>query len=243
MKLYQKYAEWWPLLSAPEEYEEEATIYSDRLQTACQTPPKTLLELGSGGGNNAFYMKHHFNITCVDLAEPMLAVSRRLNPECEHLVGDMRTVRLNRFFDAVFIHDAIGYMTSLEDLAQALQTAYAHCRPGGAALFVPDYTAETFRSATHHGGHDGPDQSLRYLQWDHQPEPQRAQYRIDFTYLLQEGGHVQAIHDTHYCGLFTRAQWFEQLDQAGFSPEVETLECDEFEVGYYQLFIGKKPTQ
>ena len=161
MKLYQEYAMWWPLLSAPEEYAEEAETYTDLLRSACAEPPQTLLELGSGGGNNAAYMKEHFNITCVDIAEPMLAVSQKLNPECEHHVGDMRTVRLNRLFDAVFIHDAIGYMTTLEDLEKAMQTAYVHCRPGGAALFVPDYTRETFRSASHHGGHDGDTQSLR----------------------------------------------------------------------------------
>ncbi len=52
MKLYQEYAEWWPLLSAPAEYAEEAATYSDVLRSACITPPTTLLELGSGGGNN-----------------------------------------------------------------------------------------------------------------------------------------------------------------------------------------------
>jgi hypothetical protein len=31
----------------------------------------------------------------------MLDVSRALNPECEHIEGDIRTVRLERSFDAV----------------------------------------------------------------------------------------------------------------------------------------------
>ena len=35
-------------------------------------------------------------MTLVDLSEEMLAVSRELNPECEHLQGDMRTLRLGR---------------------------------------------------------------------------------------------------------------------------------------------------
>jgi hypothetical protein len=37
----------------------------------------------------------------------MLEVSRRLNPDCEHPPGDIRSVRLGRTFDVVFVHDAI----------------------------------------------------------------------------------------------------------------------------------------
>lgn len=48
-------------------------------------------------------------MTLVDLSPEMLTTSCALNPECEHLPGDMRTVRLGRLFDAVFIHDAIIY--------------------------------------------------------------------------------------------------------------------------------------
>ena len=154
MRLYQELAEWWPLLSSPEEYSDEAAFYASVLKEACD--PTDVLELGSGGGNNASHMKAEFRLTLVDSSEEMLAVSRRLNPECEHAVGDMRTVRLGRTFDAVFVHDAICYMTTEEDLRATFETAYVHCAPGGAAVFCPDYVRETFRPGTAHGGHDGP---------------------------------------------------------------------------------------
>ena len=94
MRLYDDLTSWWPLLSAPEDYEEEAEFYARQLREHCATPPRTLLELGSGGGNNAFHMKREFELTLVDKSPGMVDVSRRLNPECEHAVGDMRTVRL-----------------------------------------------------------------------------------------------------------------------------------------------------
>ena len=47
-----------------------------------------------------------------DLSAEMLAVSRTVNPECEHLRGDMRSLRLHRCFDVVLIHDAIMYVVS-----------------------------------------------------------------------------------------------------------------------------------
>lgn len=103
-------------------------------------------------------------MTLVDLSPEMLAVSRALNPECEHLASDMRTIRLGRLFDAVFIHDAIMYMTTEIDLRAAMATVYLHCRPGGVALFVPDHVRETFTPSTEYGGPDGEQRALRYLE-------------------------------------------------------------------------------
>src|SRR3972149_1508073 len=77
-----------------------ARFSPNQLGQACRTAPHTVLELGSGGGNNASHMKAHFKLTLVDRSPAMLAVSRALNPECEHLEGDMRTLRLGRGFDA-----------------------------------------------------------------------------------------------------------------------------------------------
>src|SRR5262245_42632219 len=170
-KLYNELAEWWPLLSAPADYVEEAAFYQQSLLEACGRPCRTLLELGSGGGNNASHLKRRFSMTLVDLSPGMLEVSRALNPECEHVRGDMRTVRLGRRFDAVFVHDAIVYMTTEEDLKRAIETAYLHCEPGGAALFAPDHVRENFGPSTDHGGHDGPDRSMRYLEWTWDPDP------------------------------------------------------------------------
>ena len=112
LKMYGEFASWWPLLSSPKDYEEEADFFIGLLQYAHLPQGATMLELGSGGGSNALYLKDHFSqTTLTDLSAEMLAVSRALNPDCEHLEGDMRTLRLNRTFDFVFVHDAIEYMT------------------------------------------------------------------------------------------------------------------------------------
>ena len=240
--LYTKYASWWPLLSAPEEYAEDAADYHRIMQKYHKGSPVTLLELGSGGGNNASYLKAHYTMTLCDQSEQMLAVSRILNPECEHIQGDMRSLRLNRQFDIVFIHDAIGYMATEHDLKQALQTAYLHCKPGGVALFTPDYTTETFRSATHHGGHDGNRAAMRFLQWDHDPIPDDGQYQIDFAYLFRspDTPEPEVIGETHICGLFRKQDWLQWLQETGFTPKSEVIETDELEPGMYRVFIGKK---
>ncbi len=220
-KLYQELASWWPLLSSPEEYAEEAAFFKNALLQNCKLQPHTLLELGSGGGNNASHLKAHFAMTLVDLSPGMLQVSRALNPECEHLAGDMRTVRLNRLFDAVLIHDAIMYMTTEEDLSSAMATAFTHCRPGGVALFSPDFVRETFSPGTDHGGHDGERRAMRYLEWTYDPHPGDTTYFVELVYLMREAdGSIQVEHDRHVEGLFSREVWLRLLRQNGFTPNV-----------------------
>jgi SAM-dependent methyltransferase len=157
-------------------------------------------------------------MTLVDLSADMLAVSAILNPECEHLAGDMRTLRLGRTFDAVFVHDAIEYMTTAADLRRAVATAYAHLRPGGIAVLVPDNIAENFEASSDHGGHDGPDgRGVRYLSWSTDPDPTDTVTRTEYAFLLRSpDGSVQVAHDTHDLGLFPREVWLRVLTEAGF---------------------------
>ena len=177
MRLYGDLAPWFHLLTAPEDYAVEAARY-ERLILESLPEAETLLELGSGGGNNASHLKRRFACTLSDLSPQMLTLSRELNPECEHVLGDMRTLRLGRTFDAVFVHDAVAYMTTESDLRDCIGTALAHTRPGGVALFVPDFTRETFTPGTSHGGHDGADgRSLRYLEWSIDADPARHDVR------------------------------------------------------------------
>ena len=125
-RLYQDLAAWWPLISPPEEYAEEAAFAGGLLREA-ERPVRTVLELGSGGGHCASHLAPGFSMTLVDLSPGMLEVSRRLNPDCEHVEADMRTVRLGRDFDAVFVHDAVDYMTTEDDLRLVIGTAFMWC--------------------------------------------------------------------------------------------------------------------
>jgi SAM-dependent methyltransferase len=247
-KLYGKLAPWFHLLTAPEDYVEEAALYSRALIEACDRRPKTVLELGSGGGNNASHMKKRFELTLVDLSPRMLKLSRSLNPELEHRQGDMRSVRLGRQFDVVFVHDAVAYITTEDDLRATMETAFVHCRPGGAALFVPDCVRETFRPATEHGGHDDPSlrsragssgRALRYVSWVHDPDPDDTTYTVDFAYLLREAdGSVRVERDRHICGVFPRATWLRLLREAGFTAK--RLSLPHSDVGKIDVFVGKR---
>ena len=219
---YEDLAEWWPLFSPAEHYGEEA---DDLLRRLGPLAPRgaTLLELGSGGGSLASHLKPHFTLTLTDRSAGMLAVNRRVNPECEHHLGDMRTLRLGRQFDIVLVHDAICYATEPSSVRATLETAASHCRPGGVVAVLPDYVRETFTSGTEDGGHDASDgRGLRYLEWRWDPDPNDDTYLVDYAFMLRyASGAVSIVHDRHMEGLFARAQWLEWFDEAGLTVQSE----------------------
>jgi SAM-dependent methyltransferase len=220
--MYHELASWWPLLSALEDYAEEAAFFWQVLTKVGLPASPSLLELGSGGGSNAFYLKKTFaQVTLSDLSHQMLAVSRVRNPDCEHVEGDMRKLRLGRVFDVVFIHDAIEYMTTGDDLRQAMETAFVHCKAKGVALFVPDQVRETFKASTQHGGEDGDHRALRYLEWTYDPDDTDTSYTTDYVFVLREYDEpVRIEHEQHICGLFPRAEWLRLLHETGFESEI-----------------------
>ena len=223
-RFYDELAEWWPLFSPPEHYDEEAADLLDRLGPLPAARRPTLLELGSGGGSLAFHLRTHFQLTLTDRSRGMLDVNRAVNPDAEHIVGDMRTLRLSRRFDVVLIHDAIMYATRGEDVRAALDTAAIHCAPGGKVIVLPDFVRESFTPGTDHGGEDAPDgRGLRYLEWQWDPDPADDTYVVEYAFLLREAdGRVRAFHDRHVEGLFARAQWLAWFEAAGLRVEWST---------------------
>ncbi len=219
-RLYTDLAAWWPLFSPPSGYVDEAADLLPGMLAATEGKPQTLLELGCGGGSLASHLKGALRLTLTDLSPQMLDVSRTVNPDCEHVAGDMRSLDLGRQFDLVLVHDAIMYATDPADVRATIATAFRHCRPGGAALFVPDCVRETFTPTTEHGGEDGPDgRGLRYLEWTWDPDPGDDTCEVAYAFLFREpDGTLHADNDRHRVGLFPRAAWFEWLQTAGFTP-------------------------
>ncbi len=236
-KMYDEIADWWLLLSPKEHYAEEAEFFVRIMRDRGLPDSPSLLELGAGGGNNAYYLKQHFAlVTLSDLSEKMLAVSRQHNPECEHVIGDMKTIRLDRCFDIVFVHDAIGYMTTLEDLQQVFSTAFVHCRDCGSAMFVPDEVLETFVESTDSGGVDDEHRAFRYFEWSYDPGGSDTTYVTQYVYLLRENDQpVRVEHEQHVSGVFPRADWLRLLGEAGFEPEIVVDDLDR------DIFVAYKP--
>jgi SAM-dependent methyltransferase len=238
-RVYSDLAGWWPLISPPEEYTEEAARLADVFGVA-EIPVREVLDLGSGGGGVAVHLTGRLAMTLVDLSNEMLDVSRRLNPESEHVRGDMRAIRLGRTFDAVLVHDAIDYMTTQDDLRQVIETAFVHCRPGGVTVFVPDHIADTFEPFSGGGGGGSSDSSGRqasFTEWTWDPDPADDWVQADYEFVLRSADEtVQVVRETHRLGAFSRVTWLRLLAEAGF----DTLTTED-PVGIRgHLFIGRR---
>lgn len=238
--MYGELAPWFHLLTSPADYEEEAEHLLSLLRDVVDVPLVTALELGSGGGNLASHLGRSLTMTLSDVSAPMIALSRTINPAMEHLVADLRTLRVERTFDAVIIHDAIMYMTTEDDLRAAFETAFVHLRGGGVAAFLPDCVKESFVPATDHGGHDehpdGTGRGLRYLEWTTDPDPADSTYQVDYAYLLREAdGRHRVVQDRHVEGLFPRATWLRLLADVGFEARVSV------DPWARDVFVGRRP--
>jgi SAM-dependent methyltransferase len=242
VRMYTDLAPWFHLLTHPSDYREEAEFVTRVVDELVDGPAETLLELGSGGGNNASHLKERFTCTLTDLSPQMLELSAAVNPECEHLVGDMRTLRLGRTFDVVFVHDAVSYLTTENDLRAAIGTAATHVRPGGAVVLTPDATTEMFKPGTEHGGHDGEDgRSLRYLEWTHPVTPGSSSYDVDYVIALRTPGEpFEIVHDTHTLGVFPWATWRRLLDEAGLAV-VDVKVANPF-AHEQEVFAARRPS-
>jgi SAM-dependent methyltransferase len=238
MLLYRDLTPWYTLVDPPEDHAEEAAVFRDAFRRAVSPAPETLLELGAGAGHNALHLKAHFRCTLTDPSEQMLALSRALNPECEHHPGDMRTLRLSRLFDAVLVHDAVQYMLTEEDLRAAARTAYVHLRPGGAALFAPDATRETFEEGTEVLESERDGRVFRGLMWSWGADPRGTTCRTEYALMVREGDTVRAWHDSHVEGLFPRATWVRLLTGEGF--QVETVPRPLGDGTYDEAFLCRR---
>ena len=91
------------------------------------------------------------------------------------------------------------------------------------------------------GGDDDDGRSLRYLEWNWDPDPTDTTYGGDFAYLLREGDSVRCMYDRHLVGVFARHTWLTLMSRAGFQVRSVPFEHSEVEPGTSEVFLGLKP--
>ena len=219
--------------------------YVDLIKRTAAEPPSILLHLGSGAGGHDRIFKRHFTVTGVDLSLGMLNKARAAHPDIEYIEGDMRTLRLNRQFDAVVIPDSIDYMTSLDDLRQAIQNAVMHLKTGGVFLVVAK-TEEAFQNNNfaYTGEKSGVHVTLFENNYINPFRPNT--YEATLVYLIRKQGEL-TIHTEHQVlGLFSQATWEKLFNDAELTMQRTSLEgiYDQYLLGdgEYPLtvFVGQK---
>jgi SAM-dependent methyltransferase len=242
-RLYNDLAWLWPLWGEPTEtYADWCDQVTRFIHQHSKHPAATLLNLGCGGGKNAFNLKRQFEVAGVDISPAMLDLARQLNPDCRFVLGDMRSCSLGQEFDAVLIDDAISYMINRPDLVAVFQNAYRHLRAGGVMVVMPDLTRETFQqnrtsASVARAKAKPPDIDVVFIENDYDFDPSDDFYDCTIIYLIQESGKLRVETDTHILGLFSLDVWRSALRESGFEVHEENYSRDQQD---FQLFVCVK---
>ncbi|MFC1724982.1 class I SAM-dependent DNA methyltransferase [candidate division KSB1 bacterium] len=241
-KLYNEFSWLWPIISPPEEYEDETRFFSKTIVENAKIPVKSMLHLGCGGGHNDCFFKEYFEITGVDISKGMLNLAKNLNPEIEYIQGDMRSIRLNKNFDAVVIMDSVNYMLDEADLNSSFNTAYTHLKPGGVLLTLQEITKEKFKqNETFTSVHSNYRAEITFIENHYDPDPDDSTYEVTLIYLIRKKGKLEIQTDVHIGGVFNNDTLFRLLNQTGF--EVKQLKYNRpgFEKdAFIPLFVCSK---
>jgi SAM-dependent methyltransferase len=142
-EIFQLYSGYYNLLYRDKDYQAEAEYVSRALEGGGGRV-KDVLEFGSGTGRHGRLLAQRgFNVTGVERSETMASAARKSaqeqtfnNGSFECVLGDIRTVYLDRVFDAVLsLFHVVSYQTGNDDLLKTFINAARHLRPGGIFLF------------------------------------------------------------------------------------------------------------
>jgi len=216
-RLYGYLAWTWPIISPVEEYIKETEFFSKLIRKHSKVKVKKMLHLGCGGGHNDYAFKKNFKLTSVDISEDMLKLAKELNPEVNYHYGDMRTIRMREYFDAVTILDSISYIRTVDDLRRTFVTAYDHLKPGGVFLTMVEKMAGQFKQndsfcSTHSKGNV----EITFIENYYDPDPTDTNYEVTFIYLIRIEGKLEVYTDPHLCGIFKLDTWHTLLKETGF---------------------------
>lgn len=116
------------------DYNKEYTFYNNLLQ---KSNPKSILEIGSGTGNLAkHFIKNKQNYTGLDYSKSMIGISKKRNPDCRFIHGDMRDFNLEEKVDAIIITSrSTSYLISNNDINDTFNCLYNNLNTDGIIIF------------------------------------------------------------------------------------------------------------
>jgi len=195
-----------------------------------------LLDVACGTGMHLSYLRTRYDVQGLDISPDALAIAEQRCPGVPFYVGNMRTFQLKERFDVVTcLFGAVGYMTTLTDLSEAIAQMALHLKPGGVLVVEPFIHPDRFEDG-HVGGItvDRPDLKVARF------SVSRREGRLchwDFHYLVASPEGVEHFVEPHVLGLFTQQEYRDTFRAVG----LETHHDPEGIAGR-GLFIGVKPT-
>jgi SAM-dependent methyltransferase len=138
-KIFDRYGHYYDLLYRDKDYQAEADYVHRLLARLGCTSGSLLLELGCGTGRHGRLLAGAgYDVSGVERSEAMIARARSGKATAGFSVkfGDIRTIRLERTFDAVAaLFHVVSYQVTNDDVLSLFRTARAHVTRGGVLVF------------------------------------------------------------------------------------------------------------
>jgi SAM-dependent methyltransferase/uncharacterized damage-inducible protein DinB len=179
---------------------------------------RTLLDVACGTGRHLEHLRERFACEGLDLSPAQLEEARRQLPGLAFHQGDMRDVALGRTFDVVCcLFSAIGYMTTLADLARACATLARHTRPGGLVVVEPWLEPQVWQVGKVHGLFiDEPELKIARVNTSLRLDRLAV---LDLHHLVGTPAGTRHILERHELLLATRDELRAALEDAGLEAE------------------------
>ena len=143
--VFDAYGHYYDLLYRDKDYAAEVE-YLDSLLKKHGITGRELLEFGSGTGRHGRLLaEKNYNISGIEISEQMVQETQLTDGfTCQQ--GDIRTIKLDRYFDAVIaLFHVMSYQTLNTELQAVFQRAFEHLRKGGLFVFDVWYSPAVYK--------------------------------------------------------------------------------------------------
>lgn len=225
MPVFGSYSAYYNLLYRDKDHAGEVD-YLQGLIRRYRPNARQLLDLGCGTGRHDLLLSERgYSVTGVDVSAEMLAIALENIPAAklpnppDFIRGDLRTIRLERRFDAVIsLFHVMSYQSGNDDLRSAIATARAHLEPAGIFIFDCWYGPAVLSAPPTRRVKEMEDERIsvtRIAEPDLHPNENLVDVHYRITVRDKASGGVEELQETHRMRYLFRPELELLLHEAG----------------------------
>ena len=221
---YGLYGRYYDTFYSWRDYEDTCQTLDTLFQNRSQ-PPRALLDLGCGTGTHAVLLaKRGYSVVGLDESKEMVRQAQekadRERVDARFATADIRRFQLHRTFDAaISLFATFSYMTTDEDVANALTHVRSHLKPGGLLFFDAwcSKGSETGIKLGYRVAAEGQRRAIVFSETETSAAPRQVALRL-YCLILDKNRVVSQFRETHSLRLFAPDEIKRHLEETGFRP-------------------------